>query len=321
MIRRYVDTLAFMAPPAKPPIIEGDWLKDFLVTHVTTAPPFVRTRTEIINAHHAFVGQLERQGIKLVRRADDLGDDSKLVIAGLQNLPADADVMVFKSLGLRVFCLAYDQANRFGHGFACPEGGLTPDGAEFIRLCHREQLIVDLSHANHQTARDVLDLISREHLEGIGLMASHGGCHAIFPHPRNLPDDVLRRIAQLGGIVGIAALTFILSDVDDTLKPFMRHLGHAVDICGRTQVAIGTDHPYCGRPIDQWQAEMAVLATQLNVTGAFNPRWPDQPLDLNTPDKMRILDGLISDHFSPEASTGILGVNAHAFFLKHLPKY
>ncbi|MCK5027786.1 MAG: membrane dipeptidase, partial [Candidatus Pacebacteria bacterium] len=250
------DTMAFPAPQGSLPKFSDDGPPDFDLAVVTAAPPVEQacsqTNKGIVQEVEAFRSVLEDQGVTIVKSSKELLSEKKKVILSLQHPPQDTvSAKEVAKAGIRICALAYDRQNAFGGGFNS-EKGLTKKGRSLIESFEKYNIILDLSHSNHRTAREALDFI-KEHNLRVPVMASHGGCYEIYPHPRNLPDDILAEIAHLGGIVGIATLPFILGEEPPENKKwerniifdmFLNHLEHALGICGPKSVCIGSDGIY-----------------------------------------------------------------------------
>lgn len=108
-----------------------------------------------------------------------------------------AALRIFYELGARYMTLTHwDNIDWADSATDRPEHyGLTGFGKQVVREMNRLGMFVDISHVSADTMRDVLS-VSRA-----PVIFSHSSAFAINPHPRNVPDDVLRELATNGGVV------------------------------------------------------------------------------------------------------------------------
>ncbi len=162
------------------------------------------------------------------------------IIYGFQNatqVGADpARIDIFADLGVRVIQLTYNPRNQLGDGSIVTENhGLTPLGREVVARLNARRVMVDLSHSGEQTCLDA----ARASTQPISI--NHTGCRALMDLPRNKTDAELRLVAERGGFVGIYFMPFLHPTGHATAEDVVRHLEHAVNVCGEDHVGIGTD--------------------------------------------------------------------------------
>jgi membrane dipeptidase len=152
------------------------------------------------------------QACGLALSADDAlrlkSEGKRAIFLSLENsysLGTDvAAVREFYDLGVRMIGLTHMLNNEIADASTDsrgPEwGGLSPLGRAVVAECNRLGIVMDASHAS-DTALDQLIELSRA-----PVVLSHSGCRAVGDHPRNVGDDILRRLAAKDGVIQINAL-------------------------------------------------------------------------------------------------------------------
>jgi membrane dipeptidase len=162
------------------------------------------------------------------------------LIYGFQDtLPVGADLdrlTTFQGLGVRIIQMTYNRRNLAGDGCLEPaDAGLSRLGREMIERMNALGLLVDLGHGGKRTTLDTIAASKKP------VAITHTGCAALADLPRNKTDEELRRLAEKGGVAGIYLMPFLRTQGQPMAEDVVRHIAHAVDVCGEDHVGIGTD--------------------------------------------------------------------------------
>lgn len=120
---------------------------------------------------------------------------------------------LFYRMGVICMTLAHNADNEICDSCAGEHrwGGLSPFGCEVVREMNRLGMIVDIAHCSDDTVRDCLELSRAP------IVSTHSCCKALAKHRRNLPDELLKAIADKGGVVQINFCPSFLSEEYDVL--------------------------------------------------------------------------------------------------------
>lgn len=144
--------------------------------------------------------------------------------------------------GVRLMTPMWNYANCLGYpNSRNPElmkKGLTDFGKEIINRAGEMGLIIDVSHASDQSFLDILECTRGP------VVASHSNCRALCNHPRNLMDEMIRKLAEAGGVAGLNLFPMFLGDnaaPGMELEAMTSHILHMINVGGSEFPAIGTD--------------------------------------------------------------------------------
>jgi membrane dipeptidase len=157
----------------------------------------------------------------------------------------------FYDLGVRISQPTYNRRNLMGDGcLETADGGLSRLGRDFVAEMNRLHMLLDLSHAGPRTIS-----------EGIAASAApmaitHTGCRALVDVPRNTSDSSLKALADRGGVAGMYFMPFLRASGQPHADDVIRHLEHAVNVCGEDHVGLGTDGVTSGTELNEAFAKL-----------------------------------------------------------------
>jgi membrane dipeptidase len=193
---------------------------------------------------------------------------SPLGIEGLHQIGnSAANLRAYYDLGVRYATLTHNCGNKYADAavWEAPMrkappfwGGVSPEGRKLIGEMNRMGMIVDLSHTSVDTMVDVLGG-GESGWEGsrAPVIFSHSSAYALCPHPRNVPDHVLKLVKERNSLVMVNFAPDFVSCVEsgreDGLPDFYpanSTLGHVVDHVVHIGELIGYDHVGFGSDFD-----------------------------------------------------------------------
>ena len=216
----------------------SDWTEERLRSfahYVDSAPGAERALTP------ADVRRIKKEGKACVIQALENG---YMVGRDLSNVER------FYNLGARYITLSHNNNNdicdaavrrddpKRGFSSKLEWGGLSPFGYQVVAEMNRLGMIIDISHTADETVEDVLEVSAAP------VIASHSSARALCNHPRNLPDDLIRKIAAKGGVIQVTIFYGFVDKGDGTpldVKLFCDHVEHIRDIAGIEHVGFGSD--------------------------------------------------------------------------------
>ena len=137
--------------------------------------------------------------------------------------------------GFRMMGLHHFFDNKLGgslHGVS--KAGLTEFGVAAVQEMNRLGIIIDVAHSSEAVVKEVLSLSSTP------LVVSHTGVQGACDQPRNISDELIRRIAAGGGLIGIGYWDGAVCD--PTPAGIAKSIAYAVDLVGVAHVALGSDY-------------------------------------------------------------------------------
>jgi membrane dipeptidase len=197
-------------------------------------------------------------------------------------------IATFRKLGVRIMQLTYNNRSIFGDGCLEPgNAGLSKAGIAAVKKMNELGVAIDLSHSGYRTTSDGIAQSAKP------VLISHSGCAAVYAHPRNKPDDILKALADRGGYFGVYLMPYVVaSPTVPTREHVLDHVVHAIDVCGADHVGIGSDGAIQKTVLTAEQKAAfdkdIARRKQLGIGAPGEDRYPYVP-DLNGPDHMEVI--------------------------------
>ncbi len=201
---------------------------------------------KVLSSLHRFHQEVEKSGsIELITAMEDV--DRLIVkrttgaILSLEGADAiNGEIAVLHALyrlGIRWIGLTWNGANSLADGVGEERGGgLTKFGKEAVKEMQRLGMVTDVSHLAWRGVEDVLAIADKP------IVASHSNAYAIYPHRRNLPDELIQGIVQSGGTMGVTFVPHFVGDRENqSIDDLMVHMEHLLRVAGPDGVALGSD--------------------------------------------------------------------------------
>lgn len=146
------------------------------------------------------------------------------------------------SKGVRVITLTWNGCNEIATG-AFSEGGITAFGKEFIKECDKLGIVLDASHLNEQSFRELAELYKKP------FIASHSNADIVEnfdAHRRNLNYEQIELIKNRKGLIGINyCKDFLETQGKEGITAFKAQLDYFLSVGCEDVIALGSDYDGC----------------------------------------------------------------------------
>jgi Membrane dipeptidase (Peptidase family M19) len=152
-------------------------------------------------------------------------------------------VEIFYRLGVRWMLIAYNKNNKLGGGCMDDDTGLTAYGRHIIDEMERVGMVLCCTHVGHRTALEAMEYARNP------VIFSHSNPSSVYPHVRNISDELLIACARSGGVVSINGVGLFLGAAvagvgDNRTETLLRHIDYVVQLIGPEHVGWGLDYVF-----------------------------------------------------------------------------
>ena len=215
-----------------------------------------------------------KKDITLVRNVEELSKAEKdkkigafLSIEEGETLEGNIDnLQKVYDYGVRFITLTWNYKNSLGYPnyeFLYKDKGLTPKGIEMVEEMERLGIVPDASHLSDRGFYDLVENCKKP------FIVTHSNSRSIKRHPRNLTDDMIKKLSEKGGVRGINfCADFVGYEKVTQIKDLVSHIKHIKNVGGIDVISLGSDFDGIGNEVEIKDAsEMGKLAQALEKEG------------------------------------------------------
>lgn len=259
----------------------------------------------------------ERSDVIVVRTTADIVRAKKEgaigIIPHFQNIgPLEGNLDLvdgFAAAGVKVIQIAYNERGLAGDGCEEPsDAGLSRFGRALIERLEAANVVVDCSHTGLRTTKDAIAAATRP------IVISHANSLELKQSPRNVDDEILKALANKGGLIGAVAFPpFISATVPPTVDEFVAQIKYMVNVAGEDHVGLGLDYYDGNHPFSTDEAAMEIYMREMN-SGRWSSAYPPPPWkfpqEMATPDMLPGLTEALAKNGVPHTVIEkVLGAN------------
>lgn len=179
----------------------------------------------------------------------------------------------FYKLGVRMMTLTWNYENELGfpneiiNDKLVLDRGLKNTGFEFIEEMENLGMIIDVSHLSDAGFYDILNNTKKP------FVASHSNARSICSHRRNMTDDMIKKLADRGGVMGLNFYScFLNNNASDNnmakIDDMIRHLKYIKNIAGVEVIGLGSDFDGINCQVEMKNAsEIQILVEKMKKEG------------------------------------------------------
>jgi microsomal dipeptidase-like Zn-dependent dipeptidase len=248
-------------------------------------------------------------------------ENKTAIFFGFQNCsPIEDNINLVESvhdMGAVFMQLTYNNQSLLATGcYETNDSGVTRMGKEVIKEMNRVGIVVDMSHSAEKSSLDAIEISEKP------IAITHANPSFWHNAKRNKSNDLLKALADSGGMIGLSLYPHHLLDGSDcTLESFCSMIAKVADLIGTEHIGIGSD--LCLNQSDavvDWMRNGTWTKTKdFGEGSSANPSFPQQPdWFKDTSGFNNIEQGLKAIGFSDSETNGILGNNWFNFYKSYI---